>query len=157
MCQLFATLMVFQTPSGIRTLFEEFKDAMCDDYIRHDQLNDPNITLQERHIHLCLWDINTCLRVHGKSVSDIELSDLPQLPDNFIHPQNQIQEINIAHEREQGEQMLQQLITTISGRFMTPLSMQSQQILIRIVILWMDQQVQVKPFCTTLLFTTYRH
>ena len=107
--QLFATLMVFQTPSDIRTLFEEFKDAMCEDYIRHDQLNDPNITLQERHIHLCLWDSNTCLRVHGKSVSDIEFSDLPQPPDNIIHPQNQIQEITIAHEKEQGEQMLQQL------------------------------------------------
>ena len=109
MRQLFATLMVFQTPSDIRTRFEDFKDAMCEEYIRHDQLNDPNITLQGRHVHLCLWDSNTCLRVHGKSVSDIEFSDLPQLPDNFIHPQNQIQEINIAHEREQAEQMLQQL------------------------------------------------
>ena len=109
MRQLFATVMVFQTPSDIRTLFEEFKEAMCEDYIRCDQLNDPDITLQERHIHLCLWDINTCLRVHGKSVSDIEFSDLPQLPDNFVHPQNQIEEINIVHEREQGEQMLQQL------------------------------------------------
>ena len=109
MRQLFATLLVFQTPSDIRTLFEDFKEAMCDDYIRHDQLNDPGITLQERHIHLCLWDINTGLRVHGKSVSDIEFSDLPQLPDTFIHPQNQIVEINSAHERGQGEQMLQQL------------------------------------------------
>ena len=109
MRQLFATLMVFQTPVDIRTLFEEFTEAMCEDYIRHDQLNNQDITLQERHIHLCLWDINTCLRVHGKSVSDIEFSDLPQLPDNFIHPQNQIEEINIVHEREQGEKMLQQL------------------------------------------------
>ena len=37
MRQLFATLMVFQTPSDIRALFEEFKEAMCEDYIRHDQ------------------------------------------------------------------------------------------------------------------------
>ena len=36
MRQLFATLMVFQTPSDMRTLFEEFKEAMCEDYIRHD-------------------------------------------------------------------------------------------------------------------------
>ena len=63
MRQLFATLMVFQTPSDIRALFDEFKEAMCEDYIRHDQLYDPETTLQERHIHLCLWDINTCLRV----------------------------------------------------------------------------------------------
>ena len=34
--QLFATLMVFQPPSYIRALYEEFKEAMCDDYIRHD-------------------------------------------------------------------------------------------------------------------------
>ena len=109
MRQLFATLMVFQTPSDIRALFEEFKEAMCEEYIRHDQLNDPDITFQERHIHLCLWDINTCLRVHGKSISDTEFSDLPQLPDNFIHPQNQSDETDIVHETEQGQHMLQQL------------------------------------------------
>ena len=109
MRQLFATLMVFQTPSDIRALFEEFKDAMCEDYIRHDQLHDPDTTLQERQIHLCLWDINTCLRVHGKYISDIEFSDLPQLPDNFTQPQNQNEDINIVHEREQGQHMLQQL------------------------------------------------
>ena len=109
MRQLFATLMVFQTPSDIGALFEQFKEAMCEDYIRHDQLNDPDITFQERHIHLCLWDINTCLRVHGKSITDTEFSDLPHLPDNFIHPQNQIDQVDIAHERDQGEHMLQQL------------------------------------------------
>ena len=58
MRQLFATLVVFQTPSDIITLCVEFKNAMCEDYIRHSQLNDPDITLQERHIHLCLWDIS---------------------------------------------------------------------------------------------------
>ena len=109
MRQLFATLMVFQIPSDIRNLFEESKEAMCEDYIRHDQLNDLDITLQARHIHLFLWDSSTCLNVHGKSVSDIECSDLPQLPDNFLHPQNQIAVIDIAHEKEQGEQMLQLL------------------------------------------------
>ena len=107
--QLFATLMVFQTPSDIRTLFDEFKEAMCEDYIRHDQLNDPEVTLQDRHIHLCLWDIDTCLRVHGKSISNVEFSDLPQLPHNFIHPQNQNEHIDIVRERQLGEQMLQQL------------------------------------------------
>ena len=109
MRQLFATLMVFQTPSDIRTLFEEFKEAMCEDYIRHDRLSDLETTLQERHVHLCLWDINTCLRVHGKSISDPEFSDLPQLPDYFIHPLNQIDHIDIIHERKQGEHMLKQL------------------------------------------------
>ena len=109
MWQLFATLMVFQTPSDIRALFEEFKEAMYDDYIRHDQLNDPDITFQERHIHLCLWDITKFLRVHGKSISDTKFSDLPQLPDNFIHPQNQIDETDIVRETDQGQHMLQQL------------------------------------------------
>ena len=31
MRQLFATLLEFQTPFDIRTLFEEFKEAMCED------------------------------------------------------------------------------------------------------------------------------
>ena len=82
---------------------------MCEDYIRHDQRNDPEITLQDRHVHLCLWDINTCLQVRGKSISDIEFSELPQVPNNFIRPQNQQEDIDIVHEGEQGEQMLQQL------------------------------------------------
>ena len=77
MWQLIATLMVFQTPSDNRTLFEEFNEAMYEDYIRHDQLSDLETTLQERHVHICLRDINTCLRVHGKSISDPEFSDLP--------------------------------------------------------------------------------
>ena len=109
MRQLFATLMVFQTPSDIRALFDEFKEAMCEDYIRHDQLHDPQTILQDRHIHLCLWDSETCLRVHGKSISNGDFSDLPQLPGNFVHPQDQTANITIAHEREQGERMLQQL------------------------------------------------
>ena len=108
MRQLFATLMVFQTPSDIRALFEEFKEAMCEDCIRHDQLHDPQTTLQERHIHLCLWDIDTCLRVHDKYISDIDFFDLPQLPGNFIQPQDQSENINNVHEREQGE-LIQQL------------------------------------------------
>ena len=45
MRQLFATLMVFQTPSDIRTLHEVFKEAMCEEYIRHDQLSDLETTL----------------------------------------------------------------------------------------------------------------
>ena len=101
MRQLFATLLVFQTPSDIRGLFEEFKEAMCEDYNRHDQHNDQDITLQDRHVHLCSWDIDTCLRVHGRSTSDIEFSELPQLPNNFICPQNQQEEIDIVHEKEQ--------------------------------------------------------
>ena len=107
--QLFATLMVFQTPSDIRALFDEFKEAMCDDFIRHDHLHDPEAALQDRHIHLCLWTIDACLRVHGKSISDIEFSDLPQLPHNFVHPQNHNDQIDIVHERQLGEHMLHQL------------------------------------------------
>ena len=75
----------------ISTLFQDFMEAMCEDYIRHDQLNDQEIALQERHINLCLWDIISCFRVHGKSITDTEYSDLPQLPDYFIHPHYQIE------------------------------------------------------------------
>ena len=77
--------------------------------LNQTSFTDPETTLQERHVHLCLWNINTCLRVHGKSISDTEFSDLPQLPDYFIHPHNKIDQIDIIHEREKGEHMLQQL------------------------------------------------
>ena len=57
MHQLFATLMILQPPSDIRALIEDFKEAIGEDYIRYDQLHEQETTLQERHIHLCLWDI----------------------------------------------------------------------------------------------------
>eukprot|EP00795_Rhopilema_esculentum_P009950 gene9950-18563_t len=109
MRQLFATLMVFQTPCDIRDLFNEFKELMSEDYVRHDQLNDPAIVFQDRHMYLCLWDIDNNLRVHGKSIKDVEFSDVPQLPDNFVQPGNRAGYIDIDTEREQGEQMLQLL------------------------------------------------
>ena len=118
LCQLVATLMVFHTPSNMRTLFEEFKEAMCEDYIRHDQLNDLETTLQDRHVHLCLWVINTCLRVHGKSISDSEFSDLLQLPYYFIHPHNQI---DIIHEKESRVTTCYTSLTMISITFIIPL------------------------------------
>ena len=120
MRQLFSTLMVFQTPSDIRALFEEFKEAICEDYIRHDQLHDPETTLQEIHIHLCLWNIDICLRVHGKSISAIEFSDLPQLPNDFIQPEDRNEDIDIVHEREHVITCYNSS-TMISDSFMTQL------------------------------------
>ena len=35
-------------------------------------------------------DINTCLRIHGKSLSNIEPSDLPQHPGRFIYLQSKM-------------------------------------------------------------------
>ena len=90
------------------------------------------------------------------SVSDIEFSDLPKLPDTFIHPQNRIQEIDIAHERQQGEQMLQQLNNDkrrIHDTIINAITTNSYQNCYFV----MDEQEQVKPVCTTLLSTTYRH
>ena len=146
MQQLFASLMLFQTPSDIRALFDEVKEAMSEDYIRHDRLHGPQIVLQDRHIHLCLWDIDTCLRVHGKSISNVDFSDLPQLPGNCVHPQNQTGNSNSAHEREQGERMLQQLNHDqrhIHDTIVNAIVASSHQT-------WMDQQVQVRPFFTIL-------
>ena len=85
--QLFATLIVLQTPSDIKSLFDEFKETMSEDYIHQDQqrLNDPTITFEDRHMHHLLWHIDTNLRVHGKSITDADFADLPQLPSNFVH------------------------------------------------------------------------
>eukprot|EP00795_Rhopilema_esculentum_P011839 gene11839-2373_t len=111
MRQLFATLIIFHTPADIRTLFDQFKESMSEDYIRHDchLHNDPTIPFQDRHMYLCLWDINTLLKVHGKSIADPEFSELPQLPDNFQNPEQDEENIDIAQEREQGQEMLHRL------------------------------------------------
>ena len=44
-----------------------------------------------------------------KSIQDIDFSDLPHLPHNFIYQQNQNDQIDIVHERQLSEQMLHQL------------------------------------------------
>ena len=109
MRQLFATLMLFQMPADIKALFDEFKQAMSEDYVRHDQLEDPNVAFEDRHMYLCLSDIDPNLRVHGKSIRNIEFSELPQLPENYGHPQDEAEDVDVIHEREQGAQMLQLL------------------------------------------------
>ena len=43
MRQLFATLMLFQMPAELRALFDEFKQAMSEDFVRHYRLEDPNV------------------------------------------------------------------------------------------------------------------
>eukprot|EP00794_Sanderia_malayensis_P011640 gene11640-biopygen9314 len=47
MRKLFATLILFQTPSDIHALFTEFQEDMAEDYARHGQLQDPNTTFQQ--------------------------------------------------------------------------------------------------------------
>ena len=109
MRQLFATLMLFQMPADIRAPFDEFKQAMSEDYVRHDQLEDPHVVFEDRNMYLCLWDIDRNLRVHGKSIRSIEFSELPQLPENYVHPQDEAEDVDVIHKREQGAQMLQLL------------------------------------------------
>eukprot|EP00794_Sanderia_malayensis_P020870 gene20870-biopygen15392 len=104
MRQLFATLILFQTPSNINDLFTEFQEDMADDYVRHDQLQDSNTTFQQQHIHMCLADIQNNLHIHGKSLQDFP--EMPQLPADYAQPQQPADEINIKQEREQGQQML---------------------------------------------------
>ncbi|XP_065061660.1 ATP-dependent DNA helicase PIF1-like [Rhopilema esculentum] len=111
MRQLFATLIFFHTPADIRALFDEFKQSMSENYIRHDRHlhNDPTIAFQDRHMYLCLWDINTLLKVHGKSIEDPEFLELPQLPENFQNRNQDEENIDIVHETELGQQMFQLL------------------------------------------------
>ena len=96
-------------PAELGPLFDEFKQAMSEDFVQHAQLEDLNVAFEDRHMYLCLWDIDRNLRVHGKSIRNIEFSELPQLPENYVHPQNEAEDINIFHEREQGAQMLELL------------------------------------------------
>eukprot|EP00794_Sanderia_malayensis_P002095 gene2095-biopygen1879 len=107
MRQLFATLILFQTPSDIHALFIDFQEDMAEDYVRHGQLQDPNATFQQQHIHMCLADIQKNLHIHGKSLKDFP--EMPQLPANYAQPQQPADEINIEQEREQGQRMFEQL------------------------------------------------
>eukprot|EP00794_Sanderia_malayensis_P014688 gene14688-biopygen11788 len=107
MRQLFATLILFQTLSDIHALFTEFQEDMAEDYVRCDQLQDPNATFQQQHIHMCLADIQKNLHNHAKSLQDFP--EMPQLPADYAQPQQLADEINIEQEREQGQQMLEQL------------------------------------------------
>eukprot|EP00794_Sanderia_malayensis_P001078 gene1078-biopygen302 len=75
MRRLFATLILFQTPSDTHALFTEL--------------------------------IQTSLQIHGKSLSDFP--EMPQLPANYAQPLQPAEEINIEQEREQGQQMFEQL------------------------------------------------
>eukprot|EP00794_Sanderia_malayensis_P006623 gene6623-biopygen5393 len=107
MRQLFATLILFQTPSDIDALFTEFQEDMAEDYVRHDLLQDPNATFQQQHIHMCLADIQRNLQIHGKSLKDFP--EMPQLPADYAQPRQAADEINIEQEREQGQRMFEQL------------------------------------------------
>eukprot|EP00794_Sanderia_malayensis_P002293 gene2293-biopygen2036 len=107
MRQLFATLILFQTPSDIDALFTEFQEDMAEDYVRHDQLQDPNATFQQQHIHMCLADIQRNLQIHGNSLKDFP--EMPQLPADYAQPRQAADEINIEQEREQGQRMFEQL------------------------------------------------
>eukprot|EP00794_Sanderia_malayensis_P012472 gene12472-biopygen9940 len=56
---------------------------------------------------MCLADIQKNLHIHAKSLQDFP--EMPQLPANYTQPQQPADEINIEQEREQGQQMLEQL------------------------------------------------
>eukprot|EP00794_Sanderia_malayensis_P020784 gene20784-biopygen15326 len=107
MRQFFVTLILFQTLSDIDALFTEFPEDMAEDYDRHGQLQDPNVTFQQQHIHMCLANIQKNLHIHGKSLKDFP--EMPQLPANYAQPQRPAEEMNIEQKREQGQQMFEQL------------------------------------------------
>eukprot|EP00794_Sanderia_malayensis_P011663 gene11663-biopygen9333 len=86
---------------------KEFQEDMPEDYIRHNQLQHPNATFQQQHIHMCLADIQKNLHIHGISLKDFP--EMPQLLADYAQPQQPADEINIEQEREQGQRMFEQL------------------------------------------------
>eukprot|EP00794_Sanderia_malayensis_P008543 gene8543-biopygen6839 len=86
---------------------KEFQEDPADDYVRHDQLQDPNAAFQQQHIYMCLVDIQNNLHIYGKSLQ--EFPEIPQLPANYAQPQQADDEINTEQEQEQGQQMLEKL------------------------------------------------
>eukprot|EP00794_Sanderia_malayensis_P002239 gene2239-biopygen2002 len=93
MRQLFATIILCQTPNNINALFTKFQEDMADDYARHDELQDRNAAFQLQHIHMCLADIQNNLYIHGKSLQDFP--KMLQLPANYACSQQADGEINI--------------------------------------------------------------
>eukprot|EP00794_Sanderia_malayensis_P001989 gene1989-biopygen1808 len=89
------------------TLFTEFQKDPADDYVRHDQLQDPNAAFQQQHIYNVpgrhpeqpprLWKIPQ------------QFPEIPQLPANYAQPQQADDEINTEQEQEKGQQMLEKL------------------------------------------------
>eukprot|EP00794_Sanderia_malayensis_P001081 gene1081-biopygen305 len=86
--QLFATLILCQTPRNIDALFIEFQEDMAEDYIRHNLLQDPNATFQQQHIHMCLADIQRNLQIQGKSLK--HFCEMPQLPADYAQPRQDL-------------------------------------------------------------------
>ena len=157
MRQLFTTLIIFQTPADIRAYFEQFKQPMSEDYIRHDRQlhNDPTIAFQDRHMYLCLWDIDRLLKVHEKSMADQEFAELPQLPDNFWNAEQGEDNVDIAHERELGQEMLQLLKNEQGHIYDTVMeAIQTHSENNCFFVVFQFQQELVKLSCTTRLFIT---
>ena len=71
---LFATILLFNPPSDPHQLFLDFQEAMSEDFVnaeRHRQNNDA-VVFEQRHMHLCLFNIDMKLKSHGKSIRDEE-------------------------------------------------------------------------------------
>ena len=106
-------------------------------------------------MYLCLWDIDRLFKVHGKSIADQEFAELPQLPDNFRNAEQGEENIDIAHERELGQEMLQLLNNEqrhIYDTLMEAIQTHSENNCFFVVFQF--QQEQVKLSCTTRLFIT---
>jgi len=84
--QLFAYICIFQSPSNALDLWNLFKEAMCEDFLRSST---PEVAYQ-----LALQDILGTLKLHGFSLSSF---DLPSIS-NLNQPRNKeetIQEIQV--------------------------------------------------------------
>jgi hypothetical protein len=70
--QLFATLLVFETPTDAPGLWQRHKDALCEDYLSraHRDTGMPELELNADIENLALLDIECFLQDHGKTLTD---------------------------------------------------------------------------------------
>ncbi|CAL0312721.1 unnamed protein product [Lupinus luteus] len=69
--RLFVTILVFCDPTDVRSLWEEFKNYMVEDYPSTSCTTRNNFTNQ------LLRDLNDLLLLHGKQISDFDLPTVP--------------------------------------------------------------------------------
>ena len=109
MRELFATILIFNSPTNEHALFEEFAQQMSEDFLHQDRvhLNDPALPHAQRHTYHCIYDIHQRLRHHGYKPDDWSL---PPLPPNFMPHEIPLEEqINVIEEQQLDTQLYQQL------------------------------------------------
>lgn len=82
LCELFATLLIFNSPTDPLSLWEKHKLACCEDILRTERetASDPQLQLTPVMCDVALRKVQESLRCHGKSLTDFPNMPIPPAP-----------------------------------------------------------------------------